>query len=78
MSGGFFRGTSVDQDARFSNKATALLQSMHFPSLYRRRVELSRVDVDALSGWVHSAVTELLSTSHRCPLHSGAWLLSVP
>ena len=60
MSGGFFRGTSVEQDARFANKATALLQSMRFPPLYRQRVELSRVDVESIAGWVHSTVAELL------------------
>ncbi|XWS74094.1 hypothetical protein CRYUN_Cryun02cG0186000 [Craigia yunnanensis] len=31
MSGGFFRGTSADQDTRFSNKQAKLLKSQKFP-----------------------------------------------
>uniref|UniRef100_A0A2P2LS07 Serine/arginine repetitive matrix protein 1 n=1 Tax=Rhizophora mucronata TaxID=61149 RepID=A0A2P2LS07_RHIMU len=30
MSGGFFRGTSADQDTRFSNKQAKLLRSQKF------------------------------------------------
>ena len=60
MSGGFFRGTSVEQDARFANKSSTLLSSTRFPALYRQRVDLQRVNVDVLAPWVHARVAALL------------------
>ena len=60
MSGGFFRGTSVSQDARFADKASLLLQSLRFPSVYRRKVDLSLVRLDEVSRWVQRRVVELV------------------
>jgi serine/arginine repetitive matrix protein 1 len=35
---GFFKGTSAEQDRRFSDKETKLLKSMKFPSEFDRKV----------------------------------------
>lgn len=35
---GFFKGTSADQDRRFSDKELKLLKSMKFPSEFEKKV----------------------------------------
>jgi serine/arginine repetitive matrix protein 1 len=35
---GFFKGTSADQDRRFSDKEVKLLKSMKFPSEFDKKV----------------------------------------
>lgn len=35
---GFFKGTSADQDRRFSDKELKLLKSMKFPSEFDKKV----------------------------------------
>ena len=60
MSGGFFRGTSVSQDARFADKTSQLLQSLRFPSIYRQKVDLRWVRLDEVSRWVQLRVVELV------------------
>ena len=35
---GFFKGTSTDQDRRFSDKETKLLKTMKFPSTFDKKV----------------------------------------
>jgi serine/arginine repetitive matrix protein 1 len=38
MSGGFFRGTSLDQDARFGNKQKKFMAKMKFPPCFDQKV----------------------------------------
>ncbi|XP_027345183.1 serine/arginine repetitive matrix protein 1 isoform X2 [Abrus precatorius] len=55
MSGGFFRGTSADQDTRFSNKQAKLLKSQKFaPELEHL------VNMEVIKPWITRRVTELL------------------
>ena len=42
MSGGFFRGTSLDQDARFGNKQKKLMAKMKFPPCFDQKVYSSQ------------------------------------
>lgn len=35
---GFFKGTSTDQDRRFSDKETKLLKTMKFPASFDKKV----------------------------------------
>ncbi|XP_020523995.1 serine/arginine repetitive matrix protein 1 isoform X1 [Amborella trichopoda] len=60
MSGGFFRGTSADQDTRFSNKAAKLLKSQKFASELDHLVDISKVKMDVIRPWIANRVTELL------------------
>ena len=41
--GGFYRGTSQDQDARFSNKDKKLLNAMKWPEEFNKKVDLKKV-----------------------------------
>lgn len=60
MSGGFFRGTSADQDTRFSNKMKKLLKSQKFAPELDVTIDTSKVQMDVIKPWVATRVTELL------------------
>ncbi|PON75609.1 PWI domain containing protein [Parasponia andersonii] len=60
MSGGFFRGTSADQDTRFSNKQAKLLKSQKFAPELEHLVDMTKVSMDAIRPWIANRVTELL------------------
>ncbi|PIA60428.1 hypothetical protein AQUCO_00300141v1 [Aquilegia coerulea] len=60
MSGGFFRGTSADQDTRFSNKQAKLLKSQKFAPELDQLVDGTKVKMDVIKPWIATRVTELL------------------
>ena len=60
MSGGFFKGTSVEQDSRFGDKQKQLLSKMHFPPEYDTKVDLARVRIEVLKPWMASRLKEML------------------
>lgn len=62
MSAGQFRGTSIEQDSRFSNKEQKLLKSLskEFPPEFSKKVDLTRVNWDSLKPWIEKRVSELL------------------
>lgn len=60
MSGGFFRGTSADQDTRFSNKQAKLLKSQKFHPELEHLVNITKVKMDVMKPWIAKRVTELL------------------
>ena len=43
---GFFKGTSADQDRRFSDKELKLLKTMKFPPEFDKKVRMSHVYLD--------------------------------
>ncbi|KAG2206153.1 hypothetical protein INT47_003802 [Mucor saturninus] len=57
---GFFKGTSADQDSRFSNKEKKLLKSMSFPPEYDQKVDMKKVNLDVIKPWISNRITELL------------------
>eukprot|EP00123_Amoebidium_parasiticum_P016466 comp23439_c0_seq1/m.39081 comp23439_c0_seq1/g.39081 ORF comp23439_c0_seq1/g.39081 comp23439_c0_seq1/m.39081 type:complete len:366 (-) comp23439_c0_seq1:537-1634(-) len=59
---GFFRGTSADQDVRFSNKEKKLLEQLKskFPPEFETAVDLNKVNLDVVKPWITDRVTELL------------------
>ncbi|XP_057994011.1 uncharacterized protein LOC110663452 isoform X3 [Hevea brasiliensis] len=60
MSGGFFRGTSADQDTRFSNKQAQLLKSQKFAPELEHLVDMRKVKMDIIRPWIANRVTELI------------------
>ncbi|KAG8387901.1 hypothetical protein BUALT_Bualt02G0069600 [Buddleja alternifolia] len=60
MSGGFFRGTSADQDTRFSNKQAKLLKSQKFAPELENLVDMTKVKMDVMRPWIAKRVTELI------------------
>ncbi|KAI7869984.1 serine/arginine repetitive matrix 1-like protein [Spinellus fusiger] len=57
---GFFKGTSSDQDNRFSNKEKKLLKTMTFPSEFLVKVDMSKVNLDVIKPWISNRITQLL------------------
>ncbi|KAK4784453.1 hypothetical protein SAY86_018821 [Trapa natans] len=60
MSGGFFRGTSADQDTRFSNKQAKLMKTLKFAPELEHLVDMTKVKMDVMKPWIATRVTELL------------------
>lgn len=62
MSAGQFRGTSIEQDSRFSNKEKSLLKSLSkdFPPEFSKKVDLSNVNWDSIKPWIENRVSQLL------------------
>ena len=46
MDTGFFKGTSADQDRRFSDKELKLLKTMKFPPEFDKKVRMSHIYLD--------------------------------
>jgi len=62
MSGGQFRGTSAEQDSRFSNKEERQLKALNkeFPLEIRKKVDPSKVQWESIKPWIAKRTTELL------------------
>jgi serine/arginine repetitive matrix protein 1 len=58
----FFKGTSSDQDNRFSDKEKKLLKQMKFSEILNRKVDMTKVKLDVLKPWIATRVTELLGS----------------
>ncbi|KAL6074806.1 PWI domain-containing protein [Balamuthia mandrillaris] len=58
---GFFRGTSAEQDSRFSDKTKKYIKSTDFPPEFDIKVNLSRVSLEAMKPWITARVTQLLN-----------------
>jgi len=58
--GGFFRGTSSEQDARFSDKQKKLIHSMNFPTEFDIKVDIKKVNLPVIKPWIAEKVVELL------------------
>lgn len=60
FSGGF-RGVSIEQDPRFSDKQKKLLKTMKFSKdLLELKVDLRRVNWPVMRGWISRRTSELL------------------
>uniref|UniRef100_K3WPJ3 PWI domain-containing protein n=1 Tax=Globisporangium ultimum (strain ATCC 200006 / CBS 805.95 / DAOM BR144) TaxID=431595 RepID=K3WPJ3_GLOUD len=59
-SGGFFRGTSIDQDSRYFNQNKKLLAKMSFPKCFDDKVDLKKVKLEVIHQWVTERITALL------------------
>lgn len=57
---GFFKGTSLDQDTRFSNKQRKLEKSMKFPPEFKEKVSTKKVEMATIQKWITEKVTELM------------------
>ncbi|KAG7673475.1 putative PWI domain-containing protein [Nannochloris sp. 'desiccata'] len=62
MSGNAFRGVSAEQDARFGNKEKKLLKSLAktFPPEYSVKVDMNKINWEAMKVWIAKRLTELL------------------
>lgn len=60
MDAGFFKGTSTEQDRRFSDKDARLLKSIKFPPEFEQKVDMRKVNLQVIRPWVAKRVVELV------------------
>uniref|UniRef100_A0A674ER80 Serine/arginine repetitive matrix 1 n=3 Tax=Salmoninae TaxID=504568 RepID=A0A674ER80_SALTR len=60
MDAGFFRGTSAEQDNRFSNKQKKLLKQLKFAECLEKKVDMTKVNLEVVKPWITQRVTEIL------------------
>jgi serine/arginine repetitive matrix protein 1 len=58
MEGNFFKGTSADQDRRFSDKELKLLKTMKFPVEFDKKVDMRKVNLQVIRPWITKKVIE--------------------
>ena len=58
MSGTFYRGTTNEQDGRFSNKEKKLLKGLGWPEEYRERIDIKKIKMDVIKRWVEEKVKD--------------------
>lgn len=56
--GSFFKGTSSEQDRRFSDKERKLLKSTKFPPAFDQKVDMRKVNLPVLKPWIAKRVVE--------------------
>ncbi|CAI0393344.1 unnamed protein product [Linum tenue] len=54
------KGTSAEQDTRFSNKQAKLMKSQKFAPELEHLVDMTKVKMDVMKPWIANRVTELL------------------
>uniref|UniRef100_A0A1I7X2Y8 PWI domain-containing protein n=1 Tax=Heterorhabditis bacteriophora TaxID=37862 RepID=A0A1I7X2Y8_HETBA len=57
---GFFRGTSSDQDGRFSDKEKKLLKQMKFEETLERKINMDKINLDVIKPWITMRINEIL------------------
>ncbi|KAJ1900775.1 Serine/arginine repetitive matrix protein 1, partial [Coemansia sp. IMI 209127] len=60
MSGGFYIGTSIEQDTRFGDASKRLLKQTEFSSILKKPVDMAKVNFDAIKPWISERIKELL------------------
>ncbi|KAF8342866.1 PWI domain-containing protein [Cantharellus anzutake] len=60
MDAGFFKGTSLEQDRRFSDKESRLLKSMKFDPVFEQRVDMRKVNLGVMRPWITKKVVDLV------------------
>lgn len=65
--GGFYRGTNIEQDARFKNKEKLILDNKKFPKEFDFKVDIGKVkdyliqvELKVIRQWVEKRINEIL------------------
>ncbi|KAH8833981.1 PWI domain-containing protein [Flagelloscypha sp. PMI_526] len=56
---GFFKGTSADQDRRFSDKDMKLLRTMKFPPEFDQKVDMRKVNLPVIRPWIAKKIVAI-------------------
>ncbi|PVU97324.1 hypothetical protein BB561_000647 [Smittium simulii] len=60
MSGGFFKGTSLEQDSRFGDPQKKLLNKIKFPESFKVQVDMKKVNLTVMKPWIAKKVFDTL------------------
>ncbi|KAG0253338.1 hypothetical protein BG011_006423 [Mortierella polycephala] len=75
---GFFKGTSADQDTRFSDKQKKLLRSMNFPPEFNQKIDMKKVNLKVIKGWMAQRVNQLLGIEDEVVVEYAFGMLEEP
>ncbi|KAL5481097.1 hypothetical protein ACEPAI_10038 [Sanghuangporus weigelae] len=75
---GFFKGTSADQDSRFSDKEMKLLKTLKFPPEFSEKVDMRKVNLQVMRPWIANKVTELVGFEDEVVVEYAMGLLEDP
>ncbi|KAL5522779.1 hypothetical protein ACEPAG_8797 [Sanghuangporus baumii] len=75
---GFFKGTSADQDSRFSDKEMKLLRTLKFPPEFSQKVDMRKVNLQVMRPWIANKVTELVGFEDEVVVEYAMGLLEDP
>ena len=54
------RGSTHDQDARFTDKAKTMLEKSQWPDKYDTKIDLTKVDYELIKVWIEKHIHKLL------------------
>ncbi|KAI0988088.1 hypothetical protein GJ496_008518 [Pomphorhynchus laevis] len=57
---GFFKGTSTEQDSRFSNAQKKMMKTMRFADGLDTKIDMSKVNLDVIKPWIAKRMLEIL------------------
>ena len=60
--GGFCRGSNQEQDSRFADKTKKLIKTTKFPKHMEQKVDIKKVQLEAMAPWIGKRITEMLGT----------------
>ncbi|KAJ2804354.1 Serine/arginine repetitive matrix protein 1 [Coemansia helicoidea] len=60
MVGGFFRGTTIEQDLRYGNASEKLRKQAPAGGVLKKRVDMGMVNMDAVKPWIATRISELV------------------
>lgn len=58
--GSFFKGTSIDQNSKFTDKDKKIINNTKWPEVFEQKVDISKVNLESLKDWMDQRITELM------------------
>lgn len=60
MSAGFYRGASLYQDSRFTDKDKKLIASREWPADFDEKLDMKKINLTVLKPWIKMRITEII------------------
>ena len=57
---GFFKGTSADQDSRFSDKNKKLMKTMKFADNLEKKIDMKKVQLEVMKPFITQKLNNLM------------------
>lgn len=57
---GFFKGTSADQDSRFSDKNKKLMKSMKFADNLEKKIDMKKIQLEVMKPFITQKLNNLM------------------
>ncbi|KFD52912.1 hypothetical protein M513_06222, partial [Trichuris suis] len=58
----FLKGTTAEQDNRFSDKQKKLLKTLQFPPEFAQKVDMKKVNLDTIKSWITERINTILES----------------